>query len=407
MIFFGSIASGRSTVIDTVGYVDIPTPPSFSNTHTLIQSTTGNGIQIGDTNGKFDLLIGSNYPFLQWNGLSGAYRVKSSDTTSPSTWAVVGSGSGNDYSFTAAVQTPTIEYYNLRMVDSDNLVKLPGDTTPGKTQLYQNVILEDGAFAGFLINENVSGNSYGTTSFYFCRALRCGGESWYLGRTAGLGSVQFYRGITTITHCYSEDSGREALQFNGHEDVRIENVTAYNGGLDTGSGIGQNNCFQIQNVRTGYMKKCIFWNFRAPAMIATMDFLFEDCFIGWTEATRSIYLQDMEGNDYTEMMNPGGTVRFRRCTFYNPNLTIDHVIKLQEEDCNIIFEDCIFPASATAIWDDQRSATAYTLSETGSTFTDSPPLPTFGNPPEAAYIGYERVITDSHYYGRGMGYRTP
>jgi hypothetical protein len=409
MMFFGSVAASRNFTSGGGGgggltYVDIPAAPAFSDTHTLINATTGNSIQFVDTNGKTDLLVGSSYPFLQFNGLSASYRMKSLDDTNPSTWQIIGSGAGNDYSLTAAVATPTIEIYNLRFIDSDNIIKMPGNN-PGKTLTYQNIILEDGVFGGFLINENVAGNSYGNATFYFCRVLRSGGESFYLGKTGT--SVQFYTGITTISHCYSEDSGREAVQCNGHADVRITNVTAYNGGLDSGSGIGQNNCFQIQNVYTGYMKKSIFWNFRAPAMISTNDFLFEDCFFGWTQPDREIYIQDMVANGYTEFVNPGGTITFRRCTFYNPDYTRTWMFRLQEENCNFVIEDCIFPTSVTTTVKDERSSTPYSLSETGSTFTDSPPLPTFGDPDEAEYVGYEKIITDSHHYDRGMGYRTP
>lgn len=402
MSILSAIASSRKRSVSKV-YKTIPVPPVFSDSHTITQGATGNGIQSGDTNGKTELLIGGNYTFMQLNGLSGLYKIKSLDETDPSTWAQIGSGAGNDYSITAAVSTPSVEYYNVRLIDSDNIVKMPGDVV-GKTQLYQNVILEDGVFGGFLINENAAGDEYGDITFIFCRVLRSGGESWYIGRTGA--SQQFFRGITTVTNCYSEDSGREALQFNGHADVRVTNFTAYNGGLDTGSGIGQNNCFQLQNVFTGYFKKCIFWNFRAPAMIACQDFLFEDCFFGWTEPDRAIFFQDMSANGYTEFENNGGTVRFRGCTFYNPFLIIDYVVHVQEEQCNLIFEDCIFPSVATSVYDDQRSSTPYALTVTGSSFTDTPDLPGTGSPPEAEYIGFERVITDDPWYNRHVGFRS-
>jgi hypothetical protein len=385
MIFFGSIASSRSSVVaPSSAYVTIPTPPSFSNTHTLIQSTTGNSIQMVDTNGKTDLLVGSNYPFLQLNGLSGSYRLRSINESNPSTWAICG-GTGNAAAIEAAAGTPNVEWYNVRLRNSNNCIKMPpeaGTTLPLKTQKYQNIIVEDALFGAYLVNQSVSGQNYGNVTLYFYRALRPGGEGIYAGNTGN--ETTFYLGVTDVSHAYIEASGREAIQFNGHTDLRITNVTAYTGGLDTPSGIGQNNCFQIQNVKTGYLKKSIFWGFRAPAMIATNDFLFEDCFIGWNEATREIYIQDMAGNGYTKGQNTGGTITFRRCIFYNPNYTRTWMFRLQEEECNFIVEDCTFPASvnpATVVKDERSS-------------------------PEAEYVGYEKVITGD-YYDLGWGYRTP
>lgn len=401
-----SIASSRKRS-QAFTYKSIPPAVVLSDTHTLVQATTGNGIQIGDLGGKVNFLVSGNYPFMQFNVVNtDDYALTSLVDDEPANWSIIGSPSPNDYSLDCINAVHGLSLYRLRFEGSDNLIKWPGSDAIGplKEIYVENCILQDGGFASFLINQDVVGDEYGNVTFIFCRVLRSGGESWYLGNTGG--SQQFFRGITTVTNCYSEDSGREALQFNGHADVRVTNFTAYNAGLDTGSGIGQNNGFQLQNVGTGYFKKCIFWNCRAAAMIACQDFLFEDCFFGWTESDRAIFFQDMSANGYLEFENHGGTVRFRRCTFYNPNLVLSYIMHIQEEECNLVFEDCIFPAAATDIWDDQRSATPYSLSETGSTFTDSPPLPTFGNPPESEYIGFERVVTDAHWHGRHVGFRS-
>jgi len=397
-------------------YVPIPDPPTFSDTHTLVQGTTGNGIQSGDINGKTDLLIGSDYTFMQFNGLSGNYRIKSADDTDPSTWASLGSASPNDYSFAAAVATPGIEMYNLRLVDSDNILKMPG-ASPTKNYVFQNLILEDGSFAGFLINENVSGQDYGNVTYRNCRVLRSGGEPWYNGKTGG-NSLAFFRGTTALYDCYSEDSGRDGLQFNGHTNVIVERYLAYNGGLDLAtSGIGQSNCIQIQDVYTFSVTKSIFWNFPAPGMIAADDGLFEDCFFYFTDDDRTMFLQSMVSNDYTEMVNTGGTLTFRRCTFYNPNFTGDQLFTVQGSTRNYVFEDCIFPESMNdaagdntiaEICDDQRAdKVTYSITISGTTFDDTPNIPSFSAPPEAAFVGFERVVSDEYYYNLGYGPRNP
>lgn len=403
-MFIGTIGSSQNFTIEAspFEYVDIPSPPTFSDSHTLIQATTGNSIQSGDTGGKSEFLIGSDYPFFQLNGLSGTYKIKSLDPIDPSTWATIGSGGGNDYSLTAAVATPSVEYYNLRLIDSDNIVKMPVSAAP-KTQVYQNLILEDGGFGSFLINESVVGQDYGDLTISFCRIFRSGGESLYLGRTGA--SNSFFTGTTTISHIYSEDPGREALQLNGHALAYVTNITAINGGLDVGAGVGQRNCFQIQNVFDGYLKKSIFYAY-SPAMIATQNFLFEDLYMEWTNTTREIYLQDMSANGYTEYENNGGTVTFRRCIFKCTGYTLDWVFRIQEEQCHYVFEDCIFPTSATDIYKDERSATPYGITVTNCTFDDSPPQPTFGPSIDAAYVGYEQLVTDDYFLPRGIGYRS-
>jgi hypothetical protein len=240
----------------------------------------------------------------------------------------------------------------------------------------------------------------------FIQCQESGGEVLYLGNTGN--QTTTYLGVTTIEDLYSKNSGREGIQANGHADLRISNVTCNTGGLETSAGIGQNNCFQIQNVYTGYMKRAIFWNFRAPAMIACEDFLFEDCFIGWTASNREIYLQDMIANGYTKNQHIGGTLHFKNCTFYNPAYTLNYMFRVQDDGCNYVFENCIFPTSATNVVKDERTdKITYSITITGSTFTNSPDLPSFGNPPEAEYVGFHQVITDDHWYNRGVGFRTP
>jgi len=397
-------------------YVDIPDAPTFSDSHTLVYATTGSGIQSGDTGSKIDFLVGSDYPFMSFNGLSGNYRIKSLDGTNPSTWATLGSPSPNDYSFSASVSTPGVEMYNLRLVDSDNILKMPG-ASPTKNYIFQNLILEDGSFAGFLINENVAGQDYGSVTYRNCRVLRSGGEPWYNGKTGG-GSLAFFRGTTALYDCYSEDVGRDGLQFNGHTNVVVERYLSYNGGLDiTNSGIGQSNCIQIQDVYTFSVKKSIFWNFPAPGMIAADDGLFEDCFFYFTDDTRTMYLQSMVSNGYTEMVHTGGTLTFRRCTFYNPNFTGTELFTMQGSTRNYVFEDCILPESVDGpagdntvdeICDDQRSdKVTYSVTISGTTFDDTPNIPSFSNPPEAAFIGFEKVISDNYYYYLGYGPRNP
>jgi hypothetical protein len=383
-------------------YVYIPDAPTFSDTYTLIQGTVGNSVTLGETNGKTDLLLGSNWNLFQLNGLSGNYRLKSLDATGPDTWSVLGSSSPNDYSFSAAVSTPGLELYNVKLVDSDNIFKMPG-ANPTKNYVIQNVILQGSGFAGFLVNENVSGDDYGNWTYSFCRGKDIGAEFFYLGKTGT--SVANYTGITSITNCYVDSCGREPLQFNNHEEIRVSNVTALNGGLATGDGIGQVNCFQAQGILTGYIRNCILFA-HSPAMIASTGLRIQNNFIGWQNTAREIYMQDISANGYN-YEQVGDTVFIEDNIFYCPGYTLDWVFRIQEENCHYVIRNNVFPAAATDIIKDERASTPYSITMSGNTFTDSPPLPTFGSSPDVLYQGWEKVVTDDYYYGRGMGYRTP
>lgn len=430
LIFVSSFAQGQGILFGVVGssrnyggapsegrvYTAIPTPPTFSNTVTLIQGSTGVAIQSGDIAGKTDWLIGSDYTQFQVNNLNGNYRICSQDATDPSTWAQIGAPGGLDYSLSFAVQTPGVEYYNLYLHSTDNMIKASASVGGVKDQKYQNLILMNPAFAGFLINEKVTGEDYGNITLYFCRVSGAGGENFYCTNTDG-DSGTYGRGITSVKHFFGTNSGREGLQFNGHENVQAEYITCINGGLDETTNIGQQNCIQVQNVFEGYCKKAIFWNFEAPGMVATDQFLFEDCFFGWRDPNRTIYLQSLIPNNYIEFPNTGGTVTYRRCTFYNPDFINDVMFTMQGSTRNYVFEDCIFPLSVqdagiadtnvNEIADDQRAdKVTYSVTIINPTFTNTPPLPSFVDPPESAYVGYEKVIGDDHYYNRHMGYRS-
>jgi hypothetical protein len=379
-------------------YRDIPDAPAFSDTYTLLESVVGNGVTLAEINGKTDLLVGSDFIRMQINGLSATYRIKSEDPTSPSTWRQIGQV-GQDYAIDCVNAVPNISYYNLILKDSSNLFKFPPDVI-SKNILLQNMIFLNSGFAGVLINQSVAGKHYGNLSLKNCRFIGTGGEMLYAGKTGV--SVTFFLGVTDVYDCFGWNLDREGLQFNGHAMVHVEYVTIINAGLDPH--VGQNNGFQLQNVYDGYMKKSIFIGVE-PGMIATQNFLFEDLYIEWSDPDREIYFQDMSANGYTQFEHIGGTVTFRRCTFRNPNYTKDYIIRIQEELCNVVFEDCIFPSAAVNIWKDERSSTPYSLTETGSTFTNSPEVPEFTDPPEAEYVGYEKVLV-GHYYDLGIGYRT-
>lgn len=62
----GVVAASKNYQSTQRVYVDIPVVPTFTDTHTLVQATTGTGLQIGDLGGKVEFLVYGNYGFMQF-----------------------------------------------------------------------------------------------------------------------------------------------------------------------------------------------------------------------------------------------------------------------------------------------------------------------------------------------------
>jgi len=384
-------------------YVSIPSGPTFSDSHTLINATTGDAIQSGDTGGKTQLVVGGDYPKLQLNGLTGTYYIKGTGTSDPATWPEIG-GLTNDYSLSTAASVPNVFYYNLRLKDSDNVIKFSADS-PGKTQYYRTIFVRNAAFGAFIPNESVSGKEYGNLTISFCSSKNSGGEALcYCGHTGT--SLTDYVGIDSLYHSFSDSAGREGIQMNNHAHIEVFNNTAINSGQDiANSGIGQALCAQFQGIGTGSVHHNILTS-KGPLMIASTGLHIHHNFIGWTQTDRESYIQDISANGYHFEM-AGDTLIIEDNIFYCPGYTLAWVFRLQEENCHVIIRNNIFPASATDVIKDERSSTPYSLTITGNTFTDSPPVPTLVNHPDSRYSNYFKVVIDSYFYHLRMGALTP
>jgi hypothetical protein len=384
-------------------YVTIPDAPTFTDSHTLVQATTGVGIQVGDTGGKFDLVVGSAYTQMQFNGLTGTYRVKSDGTEDPATWRQIG-GLTNDYSTSTAVSVPTLELYNLKLRYSDNLVKF-SVANPASTIRLCKIFSRNAAFGCHLINESVLNKNYTDVTISYCSNHSSGGEFNYLGNTGA--SLSNFLGTTTLYHNFSDSAGREGIQMNNHENINVYNNTCINGGQDIlNSGIGQSLCFQLQGVGNGNFYNNIL-SAKGPGMIASTGVHIYNNFISWTQTDREIYIQDISANGY-HFETAGDTLIIEDNIFYCPGYTLAWMFRLQEENCHVIIRNNVFPASAaTTVVKDERSSTPYTLTVTGNTFTDSPPVPTLINHPNSIYSYWFKVVSDDFYFNRHMGALTP
>lgn len=390
-------------------YVPIPDAPTLSDTHTLVQATTGTGLQIGDLGGKTSFYVSGNYDRMQFNvANTDDYSLMSLNYDEPANWSIVGSGGGNDYSFDCISTTHGLSLYRLRLDSSDNIIKWPPvDTTETLKEIFlENLIFRDAGFGGVLVNQSIAGEGYGKFTASFISFTGGGAERFYLGSTGS--ATTKYMDTTRITHIYSDSSRREVVQLNNHKYVMVSNVTGLHVGIvleDPDQGIGQKNGFQCQGCGAGYVKNSIFESV-APAMIASTGLDVLNNRITWSTTNRPIYLQDVNGNGYAYKNMGDDTVRIEGNDFICPGYTESYVFRIQEDDFVVVIRNNRLPPSATDIY--TCDGPCPTVITEGNTFdSDEVPVVTFGNPPEAEYIGWHYVVTSDYDYNLHRGFRTP
>ncbi len=404
----GVFAASANYTSDTKVYVDIPEPPTFSDTHTLVQATTGTGLQIGDLGGKVEFLVSGNYGFMQFNAVnSDDYRMTSLVNDDPANWSIVGTPSPNDYSLDNINASHGLSLYRLRFEGSDNLIKWNGtDTTLTLKQIYiENCIFRNAGFGSIIINQNVSGDGYGKFTSRFNSFTGSGHERHYLGRTGT--SVQFYMDTTTIEHTYADSSWREVVQMNNHRYVKVSKITGRHGGLHPEEGVGQLNGFQGQGIGAGYIRDSYFES-ASPGMVSTTGMDLINNRIKWTNTDRPIYFQDMEANNYGHFKNVGDdTVRIEGNDFECEGYELTYVLWLQEKNCHYVIINNKFPAAATSMYRVDGAA-PLSITVSGNTFDsdDLPPV-TFAPHPDPAYASFWWVITSDYDYNKGRGALTP
>lgn len=392
-----------------LAYVEFPDPPTLTDTHTLVQATTGTGIQSGDLGGKQNFYVSGNYSFMQFNVVNtDDYALRSLDVTSPATWSKIGSPSPQDYAIDEVNAAHGYSFYNLWFRDADNLIKKrPFDTTGVLSPIvFRNCIFTNAGFGGILINQNIVGRGYGKMNVEFCSFTGGGAERIYGGSTGSPNTK--YRDTTTVTHLYSDSSRREVVQLNNHKYVRVSNVTGRHVGVVQEvppQGIGQENGFQCQGCGGGYIKNSIFES-TAPGMIASTSLDLINNRITWSKTDRAMYLQDLNGNGYAYKNVDDDTVVIDGNDFICPGFTLPYVIYIQEDDFVVVIKNNRFPPSATSVY--TCSGPCPTIIMSGNTFdSDLVPAVTFGDHPNPDYAPYWKVVTSSYDYEKHRGALTP
>jgi hypothetical protein len=390
-------------------YVPFPDAPTLSDTHTLVQATTGTGLQIGDLGGKQNFRIQWNYDFAQFNVVNADnYAMISYDTTSPATWSVIGIPPPQDYCIDVINAAHGLSLYRVRIEGGDNQIKWrPFDSTLTVPPIvFENNIHRNSGFAGISLNQSIVGTVYGKVTASFLSFTGSGAERLYWGNTGN--SNTKFNDTTRVTHMYSDSSGREVVQLNNHKYVMVSNVTGRHVGivLETpDQGIGQKNFMQCQGCGAGYIKNSIGESV-APMMIASTGLDLLNNRITWSQTDRPIYLQDVNGNGYAYKNMGDDTVRIDGNDFICAGFTLDHVFRIQEDDFIVVITNNRFPPSATSVY--TCDGPCPTIIMSGNTFdSDSVPPVTFGPHPDPAYADFWEVVTSDYDYYLGRGALTP
>lgn len=390
-------------------YVTFPDATVLSDTHTLIQASTGTGLQIGDLGGKQNFRVSGDYDFMQFNVVNtDNYAMISFDTTSPATWSIIGIPPPQDYAIDVINAEHGLSLYRLRIEGGDNQIKWrPFDSTLTVPPIvFENNIHRNAGFAGIALNQSIVGRVYGKVTASFLSFTGTGAERLYWGNT-GNDNTKF-NDTTRVTHMYSDSSAREVVQLNNHKYVMVSNVTGLNVGVvveTPDQGIGQKNGFQCQGCGAGYIKNSIFESV-APAMIASTGLDVINNRITWSQTDRQIYLQDVNGNGYAYKNMGDDTVRIEGNDFICPGFSLTSVFRIQEDDFVVVIRNNRFPPSATDVY--ECDGPCPTIIMSGNTFdSDDVPAVTFGDYPDPEYAPYYKVVTSDYDYYLGRGFGTP
>lgn len=403
-------------------YVGIPAPPAFGTT-TTITTAVGSSLESGETGGNRDILIPN--PFqerLRPNGLVGTsgspYRYKSvSDSTR--SWI------GGDILTTGQQVITSLNnsnfnyFYHLGLVGDSNpaVTGISGlawlATAGGVTVKAEDLIIRDMEFAGVLINQSTTGNSYTLIDLRFLRIFghSAEGEGCYLGST---NKTANFSPITQaiVQNFYATNKGRDGFQVTHCANLQAKNITCYDVGKADIS--GQNRLVQIHNTN-GYIEYSIFHKAPELADIFTHGFEFRDCYFEWDDKDNANnnagYIGELENASAFGASASAGNNQplvFRRCIFKS-NVAVLNLFRILEDDCHVQFIDCIFSDNITNIWSDERTdKVTYQITNTNPTYlsASSIPSPTYKN---HLYTDEENhgLITSTYHHSRGMGYRTP
>lgn len=394
-------------------YVDIPDPLPTQGDATLLnismgssitQAELGTGVRMGlvPTAGYTNTLRAS-----QLVGTSGdpfIFKSESDAAYSEVGGATLPNGS-NIFAQTGATISDWVTFNHLIGLGHSGVGSLTGmrwfGKSGGSNLTAIDVIIKSPQSPGVQFNGLASTNSgtYGTMRFEFVRVFGDGvdNEGFYMGETSTTD-----HGIVDsllVYNCLVDSTGWDGFQANSVEYLHWNRLTATRTGLSVTS--GQKSAIQLQNIGDGSLVENSVFSGTQAFQIAARDITFRNCTFIFEEA--GLY-QDLATLAYsTPLSSIGGTVLFEDCYFiYVGGGTLAAAVDLREEDSDFDFINCFKSSNITALIDDNRGASSYTITETGTTNTTYVPIQ-YNN---LTYTDKDAgLITTVHYRQLGQGYR--
>lgn len=412
-------------------WTPIPAPPSFSSTATINVSCCAPTLESGEISpsGRHDLLVqGPFTSTLTPNGLIGTaispFRYQSLDLNNRT--VVGGNTITPGQQIVSTLNNSNYQYHYSYDVTgyTDNTragISAFGllSTAAGAVGLYQDHVVTNTSYAGWLLQSGNTSNTYSFTgSFLRIFGYPIEGEGLYLGSTVTPAGGSLFTDPTIVHDCLVYNKGRESYQFNGHNNVVAYKLTAR---LVGQAGIaGQNNLWQFQNSH-GTLDDSILDGAPVGMNIFSHGLIVSNTYFHWTGGSsssgpvKSIFIGNLlaaYSSPVPPTNNPAGgspgTITFINC-YFDVDVASTEVAWVEDPNVTVEFQNCKFDPLFSTLYADNRGASNYslvgTLTTNGNTVT-SMPTPTYTNFDPAQPLTHGLCTTPT-YYLLGMGYRNP
>lgn len=398
-------------------YVDLPTPPVFSGSegtdYKLLDVSMGSSITQAELTGSIKKATVPN-PYtnmLRTNQLVGTegapFIFKSADDN---VYSVVGGATlltgSTIFDQTGATISDWVEFHHMKGLGHSGVASLTGAGWTGKAGgsnlLLSDIILEATQSPGVQFNGDGDAGTYGNMRMHFLRVYGdpTDNECFYFGDTSptGFGIVD----TLTSTHLFGYNKGWDGLQMNSIENVTVSNFTMYDVGKSAAS--GQKSLLQVQNLGDGAIIENFLLHTAPKAFqIAGRSMWLRNGVIVCDEEgfAQSMTQAGYSGGDI--LSTAGGDIIFENI-YFDSTTPRTYAVDLNEPNASYYFVNCTISSEITNLFENNTGGSNVYQFNT-VTGAATLPTPTFVSlDPDHPYSG---CITNSIYYDRGIGYRTP
>lgn len=403
-------------------YIDIPAAPTLSSPVTIIPS---DNYATGFYN--MPALLGSTKNAILSGNFLNAFNMRDAVGTSGTPIILVNAAGTiiGAAGVTHAIQTNNLPADHVRLygLDKNNPMLLRtgnngiqlGHNPTGSHFIIQNIVIDTPGTSGTTFNFGISGTAfYESIDISHLRVFNAGQEGiCYIGNTGAS-----YNGVNiihtaTVHDCFSYNSKREGTQF-GH----INNLYSYNNtvnisGQETPPPGAQDGLFQVIDCN-GLIENTVYDLAPYIGVYCNHGMTVRNCYFRYTANTAfGILRSDTQSWAGTSTRLTNQPNLFDNCIFHvDSGSTLAKFCAVYEKNCNIEFRNCIFSSNITALYDDLRGGSSYSLIGTintngNSSFTYTPPTYVSNYSTYSDYTHHGLLVPGNTFYMRRMGNRTP